>query len=334
VLFTLYLKNVLYEDITIVTYSKVIQKFCKNEHINHIDFEKIRPTITTFYKIFTLKKTLDDLIKKINAKTDDKVFITSNAKAYDSFYLAKELSKKGVKMYYKNTDLEDRKLKKFKNPWYKPIFIRGGFIRILLKIFLDLDLMYYDTHNVPCFGVDDKFFKKNNIKEYEPDKSVEELISLALKKSKTSFENHDNLIIGQGPLVNIVEFDSIIKLYEKIFELPIDFVFKKKPESDKANNPDYIAYYNLFKNCKEAPDYYPVELFINNIKNNIIAISSTALITASKHPHLKAISLLDLVEWCDNSYKQEWKENLIKASKNKILFPSSFEELKKILLQK
>ena len=318
------------EEITIITYSKVIRKFCEVENIPHIDFEKIRPTVTSLHKIFTLKKTLDDLIKKIDVKEDDEFFLTSNTKAYDSFYLAKELSKKGATVFYKATDLEGRELKRFKPPWYKPIFIRGDFIRILLKIFLDLDLMYYDTHNVPCFGIDDKFLKKHNIKEYDPEHPVEDLIFKGLKAGNKKFKEYDNLIMDQGPIANVIIFNSLKDLYKKILELPVEFAFKKHPSSI-AETEFEKSYYKLFKHCKELLNYMPIELFLNNIRGCAISVCSVSLITASKFP-IKSISLLELVEWHNKSYKKEWKEHLSKASKNKILFPTSFEELEKLLL--
>ena len=40
-LFALYLKNILGEEITIVTYSNIIIKYCKAEKINYIEFEKM-----------------------------------------------------------------------------------------------------------------------------------------------------------------------------------------------------------------------------------------------------------------------------------------------------
>jgi len=332
-LFALYFKDVLGEEITMISHSKVISKYCKAEKINNIQFERPRPAVTSILKLLTLKKKLDEIIKKIGVDKNDKFFLTGNAKGYDTYYLAKELSKKGATVYYKATDLEGRTLKRFKPPWYKPIFVRGGLVRILLKVFLDLDLIYYDTHNVPCLGIDNDFLKKYNIKEYATDKPTEELISKALKKSKISFEEHNNLIIGQGPLANIVKFNSIVKLYEKLFKLPIDFVFKKHPESEKSITSDYsfLSYYKLFKHCKEVPDYYPVELFMNNTRKNVISICSTSLITASKYSHLNAISLLELVEWHNKETKEEWKTNLTNASNKKILFPNIIEELEKLL---
>ena len=41
-----------------------------------------------------------------------------------------------------------------------------------------------------------------------------------------------------------------------------------------------------------------------------------------------AISLLDVVEWYDNSFKKEVKEMLMEQSDEKILFPKDMEEFR------
>lgn len=328
-MFALYIKN-LGKRITIITYNKDIMRYCIEENIDYIKIEFIRPKVTSIYKVFTLKKVLDNIIKKIDFSKENAFILFGDAKAYDSFYLAQEFSKKGV-VYYKNPD---RKSKKYKAPKFKPIFFRGGIIRIVLKLILRLDLIYYRSDiRSPCFGIDDNFLKKNNIVEYEPNIPSEELILEAVKKSKSNFKEFDNLIIDDGgPLENIIKFDSTIKLYEKLFRLPIEFAFKKHPKPTTQESQSDLSFYELFKHCEELPNYIPVELFCNNIKKNVISIFSTSLITASQLQHLKAVSLLELVDWYDESYKKELKNYLMKESKNKIIFLNGFEELKKILL--
>jgi len=330
-LFALYLKN-LGNKIVIVTYIEDIIKYCVAENIDYIKFEKIRPTVAAFYKVFALKKMLDNVIKEIDIGKENRFFLLSDSNAYDAFYLAKELSKK-TKGYYK---LTDGRLKIYKPPRFKPIFFRGAIIRFTLKLVLGLDLMYYrrDKKN-PCFGVDDKFLKKYNIMEYAPDADVEELTLDAVKKYKSNHGEYENFIIDDGLLTGYVNFDSMKKLYKDLFELPLKFAFKKHPNLmyKKTHSELYLSFYKEFKNCKEIPAYVPAELLFNNIKKNVISIFSTALITASRLQHLKTISLLELVEWYDKSYKKEWKERLIATSNNKILFPNNFEELKEILLR-
>lgn len=329
-LFALYLKNVLGEKITIVTYKKDHINYCKAKNIDYIQFEYVSFNLFSFYKIFTFKKRLDNLIKKINLNEEDRFFLLPNAKACDSFYLAKELSKKG-KGYFKNPD---RELAKYKPPRFKPIFFRGAVIRFLLKLFMDLDLMYYEGNSGnPYIGIDEKFLKKHGIIEYAPEVSAEDLILKMAKKTKiNSINEYDNLIIGPAALVDYITLESIEKVYNYLLELPPDFAIKKRPVSRDLKNPSEISYNKLFKNCEEIPRYIPIELLYNNVRKNIIAIFSTSLIPASQIDHLNAISLLELVDWYNDSSKKFFKDHLLKLSNSKILFPKNFEELKEIIL--
>ena len=327
-LFALYFKS-LGEKTTVVTYNKDIIKYCTAENIDYIKFDFIRPKITSISKVFALKKTLDETLEKIDMENGDRFFLSGLAKGYDFFYLAKELSKKGVG-YYKHTE---GKVKKFKPPRFKPIFIRGGIMRLMLKLVMNLDLMYYRADiKSPYFGIDDEFLKKYNIVEFAPDTDIEELILEAIKKSKINYKEYDNFIIDKGPLSDYIKFDSIKRLHEKLFELPLDTAFKKHPSPIIQKDHSEAEFYEPFNRCDEIPRYIPAELFFNNVRKNVISLCSVALITASKLQHLKAVALLDLVKWYDESYKKEWRERLTKASDNKILFPSNFEELKEILL--
>ncbi|GAI40324.1 unnamed protein product [marine sediment metagenome] len=104
---------------------------------------------------------------------------------------------------------------------------------------------------------------------------------------------------------------------------------KYHPRVLKAHKP--ARYEELFINCEEFPDYIPVELLFNNIKKNVISVLSTSLGAASQLEHLRAISLLELVEWDNQSYKKEIKTRLIKESDNRTIFVKTFEELSKLL---
>jgi hypothetical protein len=329
-LFALYLRNVLGKEITIVTYDKTVIKNCIDENITYIEFEKIRPTITSFYKVFTLKKVLDEVIKKVDIGNDDTFFLLGIDRSYDNFYLVKELSKKSNGCY----KLVNIKLSRYVHPRFKPIFFRGAFIRILFKLILDLDLIYYDTNRNPRYGISEEFLEKYNIVEYEPDVPSEEIIFDAIKGSKSSYKEFDNLIVCEGAIESAIKFDSTKKLYKNLFELPIKFSFKKHPTSMVQETQPDSMYHRFFKNCEEIPIQKPVELFFNNVRKNVISMYSASLITASKFKHLNAISLIELVDWYDASlkFKREIRDYLIKESDNKIFFPKDFDELKEILL--
>ena len=325
--FALYLKNS-GKPISIITYNKDIIRYCKATNINYIYFEVLRPDLKSFYKVGALKSRLDNLIEKIDFGKEDCYYQLGNAVAYDSFYLAKELSKKGV-VYFKNTEREWKIYK----PKLNRVFLETLLIKYLLKLFLGLDIMFYDTNTVPRFGFNDKFIKKNRMIKIAEDLDFDDIILEVVKKSNINQKEYDNLIISEGPIITgILKYDSIKNVYKSLMDLPREFAFKKHPDPISAKYPIDTLYEEVFKNCKEIPDYIPVELSFNNIKRNVVAIVSSALITASRLEHLKAISLLELVEWYHQSYKKELKKYLIKKSNNRIIFVKDFDELKELLL--
>jgi len=323
--FALYLKS-LGKKITVVTHNKSIAKYCEVKNINYIQFENIRIGVISIHKIFTFKKILNDVLKKIVLEKGDGFYLTGEIKTYNAFYLAKELSKKGVVYFYNSSKY---RLEKYKPPKNKPFFFRGGIIRLMLKLYLNLDLIYYNSRGVPCFGIDDGFLKKHNIIKYDMDISAGEMLLNIAKRSEVNYKKIDNLIIDQGALENIIDLESLKKLYKNLFKLPVEFAFKKHPIRPKNSSNSH--FYNIFEKCYDVPEYIPVELFFNDIKKNVFSIYSTSLVAASQFDHLKAISLLELVNWDNNSFKEEVKCHLTKKSNNKIFFPNSFDELKEII---
>lgn len=327
-LFALSLKNK-GEKITVLSFSQDVIKYCADENVDYIKLKYVRPSFYSIKKIFAQKNMLDDVIKKIDCNKDDAFFLTGKGKGYDSFYLAKELSKKGCKVYYANpTEIE---FKRYKSSKFKP-FLRGKVIKIIIKLILNLDLKHYTGRGVPFLGIDDEFIKKYNIKDYPLDQSYDEMIVEVAKKSKCNFKRFDNLIIDQGSFQDIIKPGAIKNIYKNLLDIPVEFTFKKHPRPITKENASDLSFYQFFNNCDIVPRHIPVELLFNNIKKNIISVYSSSLITASNFKHLKSISLLELVDWCNVSFKNKVKKRLIEKSNNIILFPNSIEELKNILL--
>jgi len=272
-----------------------------------------------------MKRMLKKLILKIDFKEDDVFFLTGKVKCIEALYLAKQLSKKGKIYYYSACIFPVKKI--YKASKHKPFFFRGGILKIIYRLFLGLNLIYYEKDCSPCFGVDDIFLKKYDIEKYKIDIPFEKLIYGVAKDSKNGFVGYDNIIIDQGLMPSHIESNHLMKMYEKILKLPYIFTFKKHPL--QSLNPEYAPFYEIFKSCDVAPTYIPSEIL--NVRNSVIATWSTTLITASKIPYLKSISLLEMVQWHNESFKKEMKEKLIKQSDNKILFPRNIKELERFM---
>jgi len=318
------------KDITVITYNDEIVNFCQNQNIYYISYNFKKISSLTFYRLLFLKNTLNRIIKNINLSKDDIfIFVGNKTKAYDAFYLEKELSKKG-KVYIKILSIE---FKKYKRPKKRPFF-RGDILRLGIRTILGIKLVYYNLNNDPCLGIDEKFLDKYNIKEYKPKISSEKIINEGLKKIRIIDEDHENLIMLGDPTIvgeynrDYIKMKTVIDLYKKLLDLPVNFAIKKHP-----NVKNDLDFYNIFKKCKELPRYMPAELFCNNIKKNMISTCSASLVTAAQCNHLKAISLADLVEWQTETRKKEIKKWLKKTSNNTIYFPQTFEELKKLILK-
>jgi len=327
------------EKITIITHDREIVKFCEYKNINCINFEfddlyfRLLHKKGKFFKIIKeiklLKKTLDDLLKKMNCNNSDKYICAGNrTKAIDAFYLAKELSSI-CQVYYK--DLSS-KPNEFKRPRLKPFF-RGDITRFLIKRIMGLDLMFYELNSKPLFGVGRDFSEKYNFKEYNPSLSVENLLLQSLENRKILNKKYKNLII-LGDLASKGEYttdhlkaNTTKNLFRKILELPVDFSFKKHPDA-----PPSLPFYSYFESYEEIPTFIPVEEVFPEVEKSIIAVYSISLLTASKLKHLKAISLLEMVEWESDLWKNEMKSWLKSESHNKILFPKNFWELQNLLI--
>ena len=327
VFFALHLKNS-GKEIKIITYNISVKKYCRTADIKYIYFDYIGVPITRLYKIFILKSKIDNLIKKNDIKKEDNFYLLDNSFAINGFYLAKEWSKKG-NVYFNNLE---RSFNIYKENNYLGLgFLARMSLKYLFKIFMGLDLIFLEVNRGPVFGINDKFLVKNKIKKISLNKNLKELQMDAMRKSHIKLKEYDNLIITQGSLSRILNDESVKKMYENLLKLPYKFVVKHHPRVIKSEKSGDIFEKELLIDCEELPDYIPVELLFNNVRKNVISIFSTSLIPASQLEHLKDISLLELVEWNNPSYKKEVKDFLTKESNNRIIFVKSFEELSKLL---
>jgi len=323
------------KDTEIITYNKDTKKFFDYIDIECVYYSDITPDLKSFYKLNNKKKQLDKLIEEIDFKSYDNFYFLSNIFSFGKFYLAKEFSKIG-NVYYKNSERDFKKYKftlsKLKDKNFYNHFFRYGkiFFKFLLKIFWDLDLVFYEINNKPVYGIDKKFLNKHNIKKLLPDKNYEELISEVIKDSNILEKKYDNLLLIMNLSSNYIKKDSIKKLYKKISNMKCEIVIKKHPKPCENISIKEEKIFNIFRDFEELPRFIPVELTFKNIKRNVLGVCSVSLKSSSSIKNINTISLLELLEWNDKSYKKEIKDVLLKASSD-IIFPENFEDLKEIL---
>jgi len=262
----------------------------------------------------------------MNIKKEDGFYLLDNSFDINSFYLAKDWSKKG-NVYF---NLIGRIFNTYtENKYLNLSFFARTISKYLFKIFLGLDLIFLEVNSAPVFGFNDKYLKRNKIKKFSLDKNLNELQLEAMRKNPIKLKGYDNLIATDGNFSGIANEVSLINVYKKLLMLPQKFAVKYHPRVLKTQ--ELARYEELFVNCDEFPDYIPVELLLNNITKNVISIMSTSLSVASQLDNLNAISLLELVDWNNPSYKKEVKAWLVKESNNRIIFVKSFEDLNRLL---
>ena len=286
--------------------------------------------LKSIYQLIKLKKILDSLLRKNTITKDDNLIFFTSVMSYDVFYLAKEFSCRGnvyIKDIAKGLKAYTRKSPRYFNYW-DIIILRGG-----LKLILQLNLILYDLGWKITWGIDEGFLKKYHIEQLSIDKDYRAVQLDVMNNMKIIEEEYDHIIVGQYPGVLLwVTYDSFEEMYKKLVGLKTEFILKMHPSVREGERSEKTVH-KYFSCWERLPDYIPVELVLRNIRKTVLSIDSDALLAAAEFKHLKAISLLELVEWKDGSWKTWCKNNLIKKSNNRIIFPRDFNELERLISQ-
>jgi len=306
------------EKVVVVTLNNNVKRFCKKVGIDYIFLPKpINKSLNFLNLLFRFRRRVNDILNKINIQKSDRFYLLDNCFTLEGFYFVKKFSEKGEVLF---SCLYDHVLP------FKGGFSINWFMRVILKFIvkyvLDIKLIFRDVNSKPVLGINKDFLDTYGIHEVDIDYG--KIKAKVVKKSSLKLEMHDNLFIDQGLLsLNILNKESVLNLYKNLFSMKIDLAIKE--------HPNFKTESNLYIEKVFYQDYVPVELIFGNIKKNIISIYSSSLISASEFKNIKAISLLELVEWKNKIYKQKTKQKLVKVAKNKIIFVKSFDELKRIL---
>lgn len=109
-----------------------------------------------------------------------------------------------------------------------------------------------------------------------------------------------------------------------------DVVLRHYPEKEIARkyHPGHGFNKDVIEIGQELPIYIPAELLYNEKVQIYLGISSTAIANVRGG---QAISIIDLISFNSDELRVRFKERLIKNSRTEILFPSSLEELDRII---
>jgi hypothetical protein len=313
-MFALYKKNKGYE-VTIITINANVNKFCEKVEMKSIYFKKQPISLRHVKNIRRYKRNIKNILKNLDVVSFEAFYFIDNAIALEAFYLVRLLKDKLPIYYYKTIEFNDIYNFKFTATWfYAELNI------LLYKIVLGVNLVLKDINNKPEIGIDAVFYEQNNVMKIQEELDFYQLKEYVIRNNKIDITSYDVMFADQGVLRGIVIKNELEPIFQMFQNENIDIVIKE--------HPNFKQEINVFGDIPKYPDYIPSEFLFNNINKYVISVYSETLVSASKQSHLKAISLLEIVDWENEDYKNQVKQNLINKSDNKIIFVDSIDELK------
>ena len=293
------------EDITIVTSNKNIQKVASELGIPCVFKDFYRNRWSRFIMRFSLVSFISSLDKSKDIQLCDDVY------CIEGFFLLSRWRRNGC--YFNNLSyvFEDYK---------KPIFFADILKLHVLRFVWGIEFCYKNVNGRPALGVNHRFFDLNGIK-YRQTHDYNDLKISVVKRLSLKVVSADHLFVLQGDLKGIIKTKSLRHLNRVISEVD-SMVIKSHPRF--SNSFEFTGH-------KSIPDHLPVELCLGGIKQSVVSIFSTVLITASYHSSLCSISLLDLVDWEDEEYRESVRGWLVNESRSRIIFPKTLSDLWPIL---
>lgn len=302
--------------IAIITPSGNIDKACSYLQIPSIKIQS-KDTIQLLKQV---KKTKQDLGSIIQQTDDGIVCFTHTQFDVFCFLLVNELSRKKKKVFFYDFEYEYPISKSI------PVSVRHiKFIihRTLLNLLYQADIIVKSMEKIFVLSIDKTFFQKRpNIIKIDIRTDYYSLIDEAIRFTSIDYPEIDFLYLHEDFIkLHFVEENSFYTLMTYINNIGITI----------KNHPNAPPDERFNQHQKIVPSFLPAELLFGKVNVGVLAVNSAALISASKFPDLKVISLMHLLDFRDKEYTKIMEDDLIYRSNNKILFPSSYEELTKLL---
>ena len=133
---------------------------------------------------------------------------------------------------------------------------------------------------------------------------------------------HQDLVDRDAP-----DRDTFSRELKSIF----DIVLRYYPEKEIArkHHPGHELNRDVIEVGEELPVYIPAEFLYNEKVQIYLGISSYSIVNVTGG---QAISLINLLSFKTAELREQCKKMLLKASHSEILFPSSLEELERIII--
>jgi len=322
------------KEITILTNNRSVQALCTHMEINHKYLGFSNPVLFCKNLLVEYKEreNLDNLLEDMNPGENDTLYFDGYCVDYKLYYLIRKWPNKG-KIF--NTELLNHKIVLYN--YFKsshPYGIRPYFRKIIsmLVIYIIYGLrlkLYLLNEKSVHFGFDEKFKERHKI-IFEDFGDYKNMVKNVIKNNSMIIKKYDTLIISAYPYKDI-DYSIYNQIIHEIPKLSSSIAIKIHPTIHHSDNIDETAR-DLFPEFDLIPTFIPVELILPNIRKNVIAESSTALIAASEIPHLNVICIMDIVNWVKGKkrWARQYRSFLIKNSKNRITFVNNINQLKDV----
>jgi hypothetical protein len=315
--FNMALRYRLENEVTIVTASENIIKACNYLGVKYLSHRQFSIDEIIF-KAGLLKKELNKILSEIGKNNE--LHFSHTQYAIFCFLLIYQATKKGYQVVFHDFEFLYNRIIKIPLLNKNNLILKFRFllIRFLFKAPIQLGMSSQGTYmiclqtqileNLKIRTIHNKnSYFDETFKLFQNIKLVNEKIKILFIAQTLSNENFFVQKEIEKVLSIINSTDIHIKMHPK---LQNEFILEK---------------------CKRLPDFLPVEFFFNSVTQVVVSFHSASLVTASKFAHLKVISLLDIVGIKDE-FITRVKKDLLDKSNGKILFPSTFNELKGFLL--
>jgi len=290
-----------------------IIKYCEEIGLKYFEINQFKNKDLLYKKNIILSE-----VDKINKIIDGELYFSHTQWDIFCFLMVDKLKTK-KNIYFLNFESEYN-LSSFKISLnYLKIWVQ----KKILAFNFGFELEIKEIGGKYLLGITKDFFKDSGIQIIDNKLTYKNEIINTVKKYSISEDRIRNLYIDDG--VNFYKEHLDLLDNTELINILNDnkFYFKGHPTSNSSN------FY--FAKCISLKTEMPVEFYLPNVSNIVISVISSSLITASYFEDIKTISLLELVKWNSESYKEKMKKYLQSESTGRILFPNTVDDLKRLL---
>lgn len=244
----------------------------------------------------------------------------------ETFYLLKKLSKNNRLVYMQDPTYDSAPV-----PQSPPKNLRDIAHLIWGKSVYGYDIILGE-HSLgqKILGMPDRFFREKVSKVIDAVERDAMLRDLDMSRFQV-FDTGNYSVVYLHQDWGRPEYVTDVALFQQRLAGVFTLIRKHFPEDAVA-----IKYHPGFSGSKEPalssnvlPDFVPAEFLYSDKTKLYLSISSMALANVEKG---LAVSLIDIVNFRDETTRERLREIMLRLDRSKVLFPKSLEELEKIII--